>query len=152
MGLCGNFSPGPFAAGDYGFDNLRSYHGDVLLANGLTAEHILLGLYQIIMRDIGNIHRPGPFCQVLSSINVSLKMLLDAYENNKLDDFIQRFIKSVYDNCGDSLNEGNYCSLSLQHKLVIGPTNMGSITQQQMQQLRSNIYLKYYGGHEDNVI
>ena len=74
--------PGPFAARDYGFDNLRSYHGDVLLANGLTAEHILLGLYQIIMRDIGNIHRPGPFCQVLSSINVSLKMLLDAYENN----------------------------------------------------------------------
>ena len=59
---------------------------------------------------------------------------------------------SVHDNCGDSLNEGNYCSLWLQHKLVIGPTNMGSITQQQMQQLRSNIYLKYYGGHEDNVI
>ena len=58
----------------------------------------------------------------------------------------------VFDNCGDSLNEGNYCSLWLQHKLVIGPTNMGSITQQQMQQLRSNIYLKYYGGHEDNVI
>ena len=144
--------PGPLAARDYGFDNLRSYHGDVLLANGLTAEHILLGLYQIIMRDIGNIHRPGPFCQVLSSINVSLKMLLDAYENNKLDDFIQRFIKSVHDNCGDSLNEGNYCSLWLQHKLVIGPTNMGSITQQQMQQLRSNTYLKYYGGHEDNVI
>jgi len=80
-----------------------------------------------------------------------LKMLLDAYKNNKLDDFIQRFIKSVYDNCGDSLNEGNYCSLWLQHKLVIGPTNVGSITQQQMQQLRSNIYLKYYGGHEKNI-
>ena len=143
---------GPLAARDYGFDNLRSYHGDVLLVNGLTAEHILLGLYQIIRRDIENIHRPMPGCQVLSSIEVSLKMLLDAYENNKLDDFIQRFIKSVYDNCGDSLNEGNYCSLWLQHKLVIGPTNMGSITQQQMQQLRSNIYLKYYGGHEDNVI
>ena len=115
--------PSPPVARDYGFDNVRLYHGDVLLPYDLTAkkpaehqllcltaEHVLLGLYQIIMRDISNIHRP---CggQILSSIGVSMKMMLEAYENNTLDDFIQRFIKSVYDGCGESLNEGNYCSL-----------------------------------------
>lgn len=74
--------------------------------------------------------------------------MLEAYKNNSLDDFIHRFIKNVYDNfqaCGGSWNEGNYCSLWLEHKLIIGPTKMDPITQEQMQQLRSNIYLKYYG-------
>lgn len=139
--------PSPPVARDYGFDNLRLYHGDVLLPNGLTAEHILLGLYQVIMRDISNIHRP---CggQILSSIGVSMKMMLEAYENNTLDHFIQRFIKGVYDGCGESLNEGNHCSIWLQNKLVIGPTRMGPITREKMLQIRRDIYQKYYGATE----
>ena len=130
--------PSPPVARDYGFDNLRLYHGDVLLPNGLTAEHILLG---------GNIHLPSGG-QILSSIGVSMKMMLEAYENNTLDDFIQYFIKSVYDGCGESLNEGNYCSRWLQNKLIIGPTRIGPITREKMLQIRSDIYQKYYGATE----
>lgn len=146
--------PSPPAAVDYGFFNLRQYHGNVLFPDGTTAEHVLLGLYEMIMRELSNNHRPTPGAFIASSIGASKKMMLEAYEKNALDELIQRFIKNVYDNCGDHLrSEGNYCTLWLQNKLVIGPTRLllsdsVCLTQDQILQMRNDIHQTYYGATE----
>lgn len=40
--------PVPSTRCDYGFDNMQLFHGDVMTPEGLLAETILMGLYQVI--------------------------------------------------------------------------------------------------------
>lgn len=41
--------PTPPVRCDYGFDNMQLYHGDLVSPEGLSAETILLGLYQVTL-------------------------------------------------------------------------------------------------------
>ena len=143
--------PSPSTARDYGFDSMSLYYGNVVLSkSGCTAEIILLGLYQMIKRDIGNDEMPSYDNPVLNSIGASKKMLLEAYETNALDEFLHRYISSVIEHYGEHLPPDNYCFLWLRNRLVIGPTRLSpssesvQLTQEQVVQMRNDIYHKYY--------
>ncbi|KAJ7336069.1 hypothetical protein OS493_013447 [Desmophyllum pertusum] len=142
--------PSPSTARDYGFDNMRLYHGDVVFYDGSRAENILLGLYQMINRDIGIDELPSIYnIPVANSIGASKKMLHEAYEKNALDDFVHRYINSVIEHSGLYNPSNNFCFLWLQNRLVIGPTRLSpsesvQLTQEQVVQMRNDIYRKYY--------
>ena len=137
----------PTVAREYGFDNMRLYHGDVLWgasSTPLSAEQILLSLFQMIRGDVcleeQVVGRPR------SSIRPSMKMIVEAYENNSLDDFIHRFIRNVlgrYGSAGPQFCQ--YCLAWVWNRLVIGPTRTEGLTQEQVQRMRKQIYHKYYG-------
>ena len=109
---------------DYGFVNIQKYYGHELLGqSNRTPDQILLGLFQIITRDIECLE-DGETRHVFSSTDISKKKLLVAYEGNALDDFIYRYISNVFE-----LFEGKdretfwgYGHAWLENKLVIGPT------------------------------
>ena len=146
--------PSPSTAQEYGFDNMKLYHGDLLSPfeefPEATAGHILLGLYQIITKDIANDELPCGMVPVHNSIGASKKMMLEAFERNALDEFLYRYISSVIARYGDQLPRGNYCLEWIQNKLVIGPTRLSlgdsvQVTQEQVMQMRNDIYRRYYG-------
>ncbi|KAJ7333854.1 hypothetical protein OS493_015946 [Desmophyllum pertusum] len=142
--------PTPPVRCDYGFDNMQLYHGDLVSPEGLSAETILLGLYQVIWKDIGNDEFDGgALYPVLNSIGATKKMILEAYENNALDDFIHKYINSVITRIGADGTPG-YCKIWLQNKLVIGPTRLllsdeVGLTRQQEVNMRNEIFQRYYG-------
>ncbi|XP_020616806.1 uncharacterized protein LOC110054792 [Orbicella faveolata] len=149
--------PSAPAAHDYGFDNVKLYHGDSVFprdSRGLTPEHVLLGLYQIITRDIKNDELPnvGEFLSdipVYNSIGASKKMMLESFEKNSLDDFLHRYISSVIERVGDQLPPDCYIFQWTRHRLVIGPTRLllsesVGLTQGQVVQMRNDIYRRYY--------
>lgn len=120
-----------------------------MLPGGLTAEHILLGLYQFITKDIDNDERPSFTVPVFNSIGASKKMMLEAFEKNALDEFLHRYIRSVIDKCGDHLPPTNYGLRWIRNRLVIGPTRLWlsdsvQLTKEQVVQMRNDIYRKYY--------
>ena len=90
--------PGTTVARDYGFDNMRIYHRDVVWGESPTlasAENILIGLFQCIKRDVQSFEmRETRY--TLSSIGASKKMIVEAYERNALDEFIHRYIRNVF--------------------------------------------------------
>lgn len=151
--------PSASAARDYGFDNVKLYHGDSVLpgdSDGLTPKHILLGLYQIITKDTGNdeLRNAGGILisntPVYNSIGASKKMMLEAFEKNSLDEFLHRYINSVIERCGDQLSPDCYIFQWIQNRLVIGPTRLSlsesvELTQGQVVQMRNDIYRRYYG-------
>ena len=63
--------PGSTVARDYGFDNVRVNHGDVLWGDlrPMMAETILLGVFQLITKDVGNLEL-GDTMYVFNSIGV----------------------------------------------------------------------------------
>ena len=136
-----NTSPIPPVRCDYGFDNMSLFHSDVP-----SAEIILFGVYQMIVREIYNQELDNTDC-VLSSIGVSKRVILDAYEANALDQVIQRFIRNVIDRHGD--RSPRCCFEWLQNKLIVGPTRLLlseeiALTLRQQVDMRSEIYRKYY--------
>ena len=140
--------PGSTVARDYGFDNVRVNHGDVLWGDStlhacfapMTAETLLLGVFQLIMNDVGNL-KLGDI--VYNSIGASKKMIVEAYEKNDLDDFFHRFIRKVLSRHGRKSHR--YFFAWIWNRLVIGPTRTEGLTQQQIQKMRQEIYYKYYG-------
>ena len=141
--------PGSTVARDYGFDNVRVNHGDVLWGISSTpclAENILIGLYQFIRRDVVCLETPGESRLVFSSIGASKKMIVEAMENNKLDDFIHLYIKNVFSRHGP--HSPQYCFGWIWNRMVIGPTRTGGLTRQQTQEMRRTIYHKHYGSTE----
>ena len=151
--------PSASTARDYGFDNVKLYHGDSVLpgdSRGLTPKHILLGLYQIITKDIGNdeLRNAGGILisntPVYNSMGASKKMMLEAFEKNSLDEFLHRYINSVIERCGDQLPRDCYIFQWVRNRLVIGPTRLSlsesvELTQGQVVQMRNDIYRRYYG-------
>lgn len=117
---------------------------------GLSAETILLGLYQVIWKDIGNDeYDGGADYPVLNSIGASKRMILEAYERNALDEFLHKYINSVLARFGSSGTPG-YCIAWLQNKLIIGPTRLlvsddVSLKGAQIRSMRNEIYQRYYG-------
>ena len=149
--------PSAPVAHDYGFDNVKLYHGDSVLpgdSRGLTPKHVLLGLYQFITRDICQDELPnaGAFLSltpVYNSIGASKKMMLEAFEKNSLDEFLHRYISNVIERVGDHLTPNCYIFLWTRHRLVIGPTRMSlsksvELTRWQVVQMRKDIYQRYY--------
>ncbi|KAJ7336071.1 hypothetical protein OS493_013449 [Desmophyllum pertusum] len=145
--------PSASAALDYGFESMSLYHGDLVLPDQrqlLSPEHVLLGLYQMINRDINLDELPScGTVPVANSIGASKKMLLEAYEKNALDDFLHRYINSVIEHSGEYLPPENYCFLWLRNRLVIGPTRLllsesVYLTQEQVVQMRNDISRRYY--------
>ena len=127
---------GSTVARDYGFDNVRENHGDVLWGISSTpsmAENILLALYKCIKRDVCCLEM-GESHLVFSSIGASRKMIAEALENNKLDDLIHLFIKNVFSRHGPGSPQ--YCFGWIWNRLVIGPTRTEGLTQQQIQEMR----------------
>lgn len=141
--------PSNSAAFDYGFDNMSKYHPNVpTTPNGLTAEHILLGLYQTIRRDVSGLEFPEDQQFILNTFRASKKMILKAYEKNALDEFLHRYIRNVIDNYGK--NSPYYCLMWLEMRLIIGPTRLllsdnNCLTEDQVMDMRNEIYHKYYG-------
>lgn len=138
--------PSPSAARDYGFDNVGLYHGHLVLPDGETAQQVLLGLYEFITKDIRNGERPGATVVAFNKIGASKKMMLEAFENNALDEFLHRYISSVR----DRLSSQSYGLQWIRNRLVIGPTRLSindsvQLTSDQVVQMRSDIYRKYYG-------
>ena len=134
--------PIPAVRCDYGFSNVCVYHGNVP-----SVESILLGVYEAIVRDIYNLELAETTALILSSFRPSKRMILDAYERNALDEFIQRFVRDVVDRHGD--RSPGYCIQWLQNKLIVGPTKLllsdeVGITPQQEANIRNDIYNKYY--------
>lgn len=130
------------AARDYGLDNMRLYHGDVMWDLGpfeITAEQILFGLYRTIEIDIGNSELNN---RVLNSIGVTKKMVVEAFENNALDEFLNRYVRNVISRHGRASPQ--YCFGWLQFKLVIGPTRTEGLTQEQVEKMRKEIYEKCF--------
>lgn len=138
--------PGSTVARDYGFDNVRDNHGDVLWGDStlcfepMTAETLLLGVFQLIINDVGNLEL-GDI--VYNSIGASKKMIVEAYEKNELDDFFHRFIRNVLSRHGQKSHR--YFFAWIWNRLVIGPTRTEGLTRQQIQKMRQQIYYKYYG-------
>ena len=89
---------------------------------------------------------PGESRLVFSSIGASKKMIVEAMENNKLDDFIHLYIKNVFSRHGP--NSPQYCFGWIWNRMVIGPTRTGGLTRQQTQEMRRTIYHKHYGSTE----
>ena len=153
---CGqDLLPDPPAAADYGFDNMRLYHGNVLWGrSGIRAEQILLGLFQTIRREVSFSEDNGMASRVINSIGVSKKMILKAYENNSLDEFVHRFINNIFEQYKDrSFELANfypdfylqYCQGWLENRLVIGPTRLQGLTRDEEVKMRTDIYHRYYG-------
>ena len=142
--------PIPCVKCDYGFDNMQLFHGDVMTPEGLSAETILLGLYQVIWKDIGNDeYDGGAHYPVLNSIGASKRMILKAYERNALDEFLHKYINSVLARVGER-GTSHYCIAWLQNKLVIGPTRLllsdeVGLTGAQIKRMRNEIHQRYYG-------
>lgn len=142
--------PIPAVRCDYGFDNMQLFHGDVMTPKGLSAETILLGLYQVIWKDIGNDeYDGGAHYPVLNSIGASKRMILEAYERNALDEFLHKYINSVLARVGER-GTPHYCIAWLQNKLVIGPTRLllsdeVGLTGAQIKRMRNEIHQRYYG-------
>ena len=83
--------PVPVTVGrEYGFDNMRLYHGDVLWGDSstpLSAEQILLGLFKFITSDVAKLEEGGTITMApFNSIGASKKMIVEAYEKNALDE------------------------------------------------------------------
>ncbi|XP_028518774.1 uncharacterized protein LOC114576395 [Exaiptasia diaphana] len=128
---------------DYGFDNVRIFHQDVLWSSeNMTAETILLGTFQLIIKDVGNLEF-GDTIYVFNAIDASKKMIVKAVENNELDDFIHRYIRNVLSRHGKA--SPKYLFGWIWNRLVIGPTRTDGLTEQQIQEMRQKIYNKYYG-------
>ena len=111
---------GSTIARDYGFDNVRENHGDVLWGISSTpamAENILLALYKCIKSDVCCLEM-GESHLVFSSIGASRKMIVEALENNKLDDLIHLFIKNVFSRHGPG--SPHYCFGWIWNRMVIG--------------------------------
>ena len=75
----------PTVGREYGFDNMRLYHGDVLWGESsppfqLSAEQILLGVLRMIQTDVFLEEEVG--ARPCSSISPTMKMIVEAYENN----------------------------------------------------------------------
>ena len=139
---------GSTVARDYGFDNVRENHEDVLWGTSSTpamAENILLALYKCIKRDVCCLEM-GESHLVFSSIGASRKMIVEALENNKLDDLIHLFIKNVFSRHGPGSPQ--YCVGWIWNRMVIGPTRTEGLTRQQIQEMRRKIYHKHYGSTE----
>ncbi|KAL9959780.1 hypothetical protein ACROYT_G033135, partial [Oculina patagonica] len=153
--------PSPSTARDYGFDNVKLYHGDgvikswncprgdLVLPDGSTAKNVLLGVYQFIAQDIANTERPEGWLPVKNSIGASMKMMHEAFEKNALDEFLHRYINSL----GNHLTPESYCYGWIKLKLVIGPTRLSlsdsvQLTKEQVEQMRSDIYRRYYGAEQ----
>ena len=141
--------PIPSAACDYGFDNMDLFHKNLVSREGFSAKIILLGLYQLICEDINKSEERGDGGFTWNSIGASKTMIVEAYENNALDEFIHRYISSVIEKVGKA-RIPPICSIWLQNKLVIGPTRLllsetVSLTGQQIANMRNEISLKYYG-------
>ena len=81
---------------------------------------------------------PGESRLVFSSIGASKKMIVEAMENNKLDDFIHLYIKNVFSRHGP--NSPQYCFGWIWNRMVIGPTRTGGLTRKQTQEMRRTIY------------
>jgi len=132
-------------ARDYGFDNMRIYHGDVLWGESstpLSAEQILLGLYQRIKKDVDSFEMHETRF-TYNSIGASKKMIVEAYKRNALDEFIHRYISNVFSLYGHQSPQ--YCLGWVWNRLVIGPTRTQGLTKEQVQKMRNEIYHKYYG-------
>ena len=139
---------GSTVARDYGFDNVRENHEDVLWGTSSTpamAENILLALYKCIKRDVCCLEM-GESHLVFSSIGASRKMIVEALENNKLDDLIHLFIKNVFSRHGPGSPQ--YCVGWIWNRMVIGPTRTEGLTRHQIQEMRRKIYHKHYGSTE----
>ena len=132
--------PSPAVRCDYGFNNMCDYHSNVP-----SAETTLLRVYQMIVRDILHLEQGGSKDVTLSSIGVSREMFLEAYENNALDDFVQKFIRSIIKR---GKRSPRCCMEWLQHKLIIGPTRVVSeevaLTGHQIANMRYEVYRRYY--------
>ena len=135
---------------DYGFLNMQKYYGNEPLGqSNLTPDQLLLGLFHMITRDIKLLDY-GETQYTLSSIDLSKKMLLAAYEGNNLDAFIHRYISNVLESEGkDRKNYWEYGHDWLENKLIIGPTRpltslTGVLTEEEVLRMRSEIYRKYY--------
>ena len=137
---------------DYGFLNMQKYYGSELLGQlNLTADQILLGLFQQMTREIGCLEY-GDTQNVSCSIDITKKMLLAACEGNALDEFLHRYISNVFE-----LSEGKdrktywgYGHAWLDNKLVIGPTRplmptgVLNNTEEEELRMRNEIYRRYY--------
>ena len=114
--------PVPSARCDYGFDNLQMYHRNV----PADVESILLGIYQAIRRDILQSEYGDPtealLYPLLNDFGASKQMILEAYESNSLDAFIQRFVRNALQRRGDACPR--YFSDWLHYRLIIGPTRL----------------------------
>ena len=106
------------------------------------AETILLGVFQLITKDVGNLEL-GDTMYVFNSIGVSKKMIVKACEKNELDDFIHRYLRNVFSRHGQGSPQ--YFFAWIWNRLVIGPTRTEGLTRQQIQEMRQQIYHKYYG-------
>lgn len=140
--------PAPSIDHEYGFDNMRLYHADVLWGASsmpASAEQILLSLYELIYKDVGNLEL-GDTIHTFNSIGASKKIIVEAYEKNALDEFIHRYVSNVISRHGRASPQ--YCFAWLWNRLVIGPTRTEGLSQQQVQKMRKEIYHKYYGSTE----
>ena len=139
--------PTPCVDCDYGFSNLRKFHRNVRIRDGVNAETILLGLYKVIWRDVGCREFPEDEHYILNSIGASKWMILEAYEGNALDEFIQRYVRNVIDRLGSASPQ--CCRDWIENKLVIGPTRWGLseeewLTGKQIVAMRADVHQRYY--------
>ena len=137
----------PSARCDYGFDNLRMYHRNV----PADVESILLGIYQAIRWDILQSEYGDPtealLYPLLNDFGASKQMILEAYESNSLDAFIQRFVRNALQRRGDACPR--YFSDWLHYRLIIGPTRLllseeEVLSARDIARMREEIYRTYY--------
>ena len=143
---CGlDLLPDTVISRDYGLDNMRLYHGDVLWGESttpLSAEVILFGLFKFITKDVRSLEL-GDTRHIFNSIGLTKKKIVEAYENNALDEFIHRYIRNVFSRHGHASPE--YCLAWIWNRLVIGPTRTEGLSREQIQEMGKGIYHKYYG-------
>ena len=138
--------PSPPVICDYGFGNMQLYHRNVRWGpSGLTAEDIWLALFQTMVKDIDCDER-GDTKHVLNSFGASKRMILDAYERNSLDEFVQRYIRNVLERYSGMPEPGvQYCHAWMENKLIVGPTRLLDLTYPgQEVKMRSEVCHKYY--------
>ena len=130
----------------FGFANISEYHGIVISREGCTALQILLGLYQAIRIDVSLAEDPIPFRPPGNTMGMSKKMLQKAYNANRLDDLLQRYISNSISSHGNRV--AKYLFMWHQNKLIIGPTRPTSSNMVEWHKIkeetRRNIYVKYY--------
>ncbi|CAH3123530.1 unnamed protein product, partial [Porites lobata] len=106
--------------------------------NCIRSDHSIHGLFRLCFEDL----LPSDVCclemgeshLVFSSIGASRKMIVEALENNKLDDLIHLFIKNVFSRHGPG--SPHYCFGWIWNRMVIGPTRTEGLTRQQIQEMR----------------
>ena len=139
--------PVPLARCGYDFDNLRMYHRNV----PADVESILIGIYQAIRRDILQSEYGDPtealLYPLLNDFGASKQMILEAYESNSLDAFIQRFVRNALQRRGDACPR--YFSDWLHYRLIIGPTRLllseeEVLPARDIARMREEIYRTYY--------